>query len=637
MNESAKQVYEFGDFRLNLAKRLLQKIDGVPVSLTPRVFDTLLQLVQHSGRVLEKEALMDAIWPDQVVEENNLSQNISTLRRALGETAGAPRYIMTVPGRGYRFLPEVSLRKENAEPALVSEETVGDTAAVVEEKSGEPPTPATRTRPRWAAVLIVTILALGLALFIFWRIQAGGSHAVPNRSIAVLPFKPLVSERRDPVLEMGMADTLIAKLATIQEIIVRPLGSVRKYDAPEQDPLSAGRALQVEWVLDGDIQRLGDHVRVTTRLIRVADGFALWAGTFDQKFTDVFAVQDAISQKVVQALALQLSGEEEQRLGRRGTSNIEAYQLYLTGRYHWNKLTPPELRTSVGFFQQAIALDPQYAQAFGGLAEAYRALAITGDVPPQETMPQAKAAALQAIALDPSFAEAHASLVFIHSWFDWNWAAAEKEAKKAIELNPNSGLVHIAYAQSLSDRGRHLEAIGEAARARELDPVSLIINTIEGSILYFAGREDAAADRLQKTLELDPNFWIAHLFLGKVHAERKEFSKARAEFEKARNFSHGNSETIAMIGYVAALSGDSDKARAVLAELRTLVEQRYIPPHNIAVVYLGLGERNEALDWLEKAYQDHDVRLSFLKVDPKWNPLRSDARFATLLKRLGLH
>ena len=425
MNESPKQVYEFGDFRLSLRKRLLLKKDGAPVPLTPRVFDTLLQLVQHSGTVLDKEVLMDAIWPDQVVEENNLSQNISTLRRALGETAGAPRYIMTVQGRGYRFLPEVRVRDEDVKADFVTEGTVDLPARVIEGKPAEPSIPRANGRQAWV-IATATIVALGVALLIFWRIQAGPPQAGPNRTLAVLPFKPLVPERRDPVLEMGMADTLIAKLATIPQIIVRPLGSVRKYDAPDQDPLSAGRALEVEWVLDGDIQRLGDHVRVTTRLIKVADGSSLWAGTFDQKFTDVFSAQDAIAQKTAQALARRLSGEEEQRLARRGTSNIQAYQLYLTGRYHWNRLTPPELRTSIGFFRQAIALDPKYAQAFGGLAEAWRALAITSDVPPLETMPQAKAAALKAIALDPSLAEPHASLVFIHSWFDWDWVAARR-------------------------------------------------------------------------------------------------------------------------------------------------------------------------------------------------------------------
>ncbi len=635
MNESPKQIYEFGEFRLQLAKRLLLKRDGTPVPLTPRVFDTLLQLVRHSGEVLEKEALMDAIWPDQVVEENNRSQNISTLRRALGETAGAPRYIMTVPGRGYRFLAEVRLRDEQAESVITSEEIVGPPSKMLGERAAASSvSPPSKNGLR--LVMAIALLALGVGLLIFWRTQAVQPKPATSRTIAVLPFKALIPERRDPILEMGMADTLIAKLATIQEIIVRPLGSVRKYDAPEQDPLIAGRALGVESVLDGDIQRSGDHVRVTTRLIKVADGSSLWAGTFDQKFTDVFAVQDAISQQVAEALALQLNGEEKQRLVRHGTSNIQAYQLYLTGRYHWNKLTPPEVKTSLGFFRQAIALDPEYAQAYGGLAEAYRALAITGDVPPMETMPQAKAAALEAIALDPFFAEAHASLVFIHTWFDWDWAGAEREGKRAIELNSHSGIARIAYAQSLSDREQHEEAIGEAARARELDPVSLIINTIEGSILYFAGRQDAAAARLQKTLELDSNFWIAHLFLGKVYVQKEQYGEALAEFEKARTFSHGNSETISMIGYAAALAGDPDKARSVLTELQALSAQRYVPPHNIAVVYLGLGERDEALAWLEKAYQDHDVRLSFLKVDPKWELLRSDPRFVRLLKRLGL-
>ena len=353
-----------------------------------------------------------------------------------------------------------------------SDENVSETKREIEKPAPDRPRPTARPtsetgRPvRWIwAVIILAILGAGVSLLLLRHGQASHSSAIPSRTIAVLPFKPLVPERRDPVLEMGMADTLIAKLANSQEIIVRPLSSVRKYDALEQDPMAAGRELKVESILDGDIQRSGDHVRVTTRLIKVSDGSSLWAGTFDEKFTDVFAVQDAISQKVVQALAVQLTGEEKQRLVRHGTSDIEAYQLYLTGRYHWNKLTPPEVRTSIGFFRQAIALDPQYAQAYGGLAEAYRALAITGDERPQETMPQAKAAAIKALEIDPSLAEAHASLVFVHTWFDWDWAGAEQEAKRAIELNPNSGLARIAYAQLLSDRGRHVEAVAEAARA----------------------------------------------------------------------------------------------------------------------------------------------------------------------------
>jgi tetratricopeptide (TPR) repeat protein len=433
-----------------------------------------------------------------------------------------------------------------------------------------------------------------------------------------------------------MADSLITKLSNVREMVVRSLNSVRKYGGLEQDPLAAGRELQVNSVLEGNVQKSGDRIRVTARLIRVADGSSLWANTFDEKFTDVFSVQDAISQKVADALALRLSGEENKRLTKRYTDNVEAYQLYLTGRYHWNRLTPPEIAKSIGFFKQAIDLDPTYALAYFGLADAYGALAPTSEVPPKDILPQAKAAATKALEIDESLAEPHATLAFIHTWFDWDWAGAEREAKRAIELNPNFGLAHIAYAQLLSYRGLHQEAISEAARARDLDPLSSIINTLNGSILLYARRDDEASMTLQKTLELDPNFWIAHYFFGKTYLAKKKYSDAIAEFSKARELSGGNSLAIGMIGYGWALAGDLAKARAVLTELKSLSGQRYIPPSNVAVLCFALGEKDEAFIWLEKAYQDHDVRLSRMKVDPEWDSMRSDPRFVAILKRIGL-
>jgi TolB-like protein/Flp pilus assembly protein TadD/class 3 adenylate cyclase len=500
------------------------------------------------------------------------------------------------------------------------------------------------------AWLAVVMLCLAVAIgFWFLSHRAAGklrSASAPNASavamgsakkeIAVLPFKPLMAENRDQVLEMGMADSLITKLSNSRQIIVRALTSVRKYDGLDQDPVAAGRELQVNSVLEGNVQKLGDHIRVTTRLINVDDGSSLWAGTFNEKFTDVFSVQDAISQKVADALALHLSGQERERFTKRYTDNVEAYQLFLTGRYHLTKFIPTEIRIGIAFFNRAIDLDPKYALAYFGLAEAYRALAITSDVAPKETFPQAKEAARKAIEIDDSLAEAHASLSFTRFWFDWDWPDAEREAKRAISLNPNSSFAHIAYAHLLSDMGRHEEALSQATQARQLDPVSVLINFLEGAFLYHARRDDDAMVRLQKTLEIDPDCWPAYLFLGKIYMQRGKYSEAIATLTKAKELSHGNSETISMVGYVAALSGDMARARAVLDELNSLSTQRYIPPHSIAVVYLGLGQHDETLAWLEKAYQDHDVRLTFLKVDPKWDSFRSDPGFIAILRRIGL-
>jgi TolB-like protein/Flp pilus assembly protein TadD len=496
--------------------------------------------------------------------------------------------------------------------------------------------------PRFRSLRIPALLAAALLLvcgvwiFFHRNLPRSTISIGTEKRIAVLPFKPLLPDNRDQILELGMADTLIAKLSNSRQIIVSSLNAVRKYGGLEQDSSAAGRELQVSSVLEGNVQKVADRIRVTARLINVADGASLWAGTFDEKFTDVFAVQDAISQKVADALALRLSGEEKRRLTKRDTKNLEAYQLYLTGRYHHARLIPPEIRTAIGFYQQAIDLDPDYAPAYFGLAEANRSLAITSDVPSKDSLPQATAAARKALEIDDSLAEGHASLSFSLIWYEWDWVGGEREAKRAIALNPNSAYSHFALAHVLSDLGRHDEAIVEGARAVELDPVFFLFSALEGMFLHHARRDDEAIVRLEKTLQLDPTFWITHLTLGKVYIQQRKYPEAIAAFIKARDLSHGNSEAIASIGYAAALSGDKAKARAVLDELKGLSVQHYIPPFNVAMVYTGLGDQNEALSWLEKACEERDVRVTILKVDPRWDSLRSNPRFIAILKRIGL-
>jgi TolB-like protein/Tfp pilus assembly protein PilF len=486
------------------------------------------------------------------------------------------------------------------------------------------------------AILVTIALVVGWAFSHRHAQKVTNALTSPEKRIAVLPFKPLVPENRDQVLELGMADSLIAKLSNARKIVVRSLNSVRKYGGLEQYPLAAGRELEVDSVLEGNVQKSSDRIRVSARLINVADGSSLWANTFEEKFTDVFAVQDAISQKVADALALRLSGQEKSRLTKRYTENAEAYQLYLTGRYYWSKATPPDIRKGIAFFQQAIDLDPEYALAYAGLAAANRALAMNADVPAKDCLPQAKAAAIKAIELDDSLADAHSALSFALIWYDWDWATAEKEAKRAVALDPNSGMAHFAYAHVLSDQGRHQEAIAEIARARELDPVFFLFRALEGMMLHHAGRNDEALTRLQKTVELDSNFWATHLMLGKVYTQTQKYPEAIAEFTKARQLSGGNSESIGSIGYVEALVGDKEKARVILEELKALSSQRYIPPSNVGLVYNGLGERDEAFSCLEKACDQRDPRVTLLKVDPRWDSLRENPRFVAILKRIGL-
>jgi serine/threonine protein kinase/Tfp pilus assembly protein PilF len=465
--------------------------------------------------------------------------------------------------------------------------------------------------------------------------SAGIAASPALRTIAVLPFKPLIAEDRDASLEVGMADTLIAKLSNSRGIIVRPLGSVRKYRELDQDPVAAGRELGVDTLLEGNIQRAGDLLRVTVRLIRIPSGESLWAGTFDEKFTSIFTVHDAISQRVAEALAVQLTTGEHKRLTRRDTESPAAYELYLKGRYHWNKITFPQVRKGIEYFQQAIDIDPLYAMAYAGLAEAYRSLPINSDIPPRDAFPKAKAAAALALEIDPHLAEVHASLVFIKSWFDWDWAGAEVEAKLALDIDPNSASANRAYAHLLSATGRHQEAVLKGARARELDPLALITRTLEGQYLYYAGNDEEAAKRLTEALELDHSFWVAHLTLAKVYIRREMYSEANQSLTIAKENSGANSETTSLIGYTWALAGDERQARASLAELENLSKQRYVPPYNFAMIHNGLNESAEAFAWLEKAYDERDVRLTFINVDPKWNSFRSDSRFISLIKRIG--
>src|SRR5215471_7383688 len=575
MSSPRPQIYEFDEFRLDANRRLLLR-EGRPLTLTPRVFDTLLYFVQHANRLILKDELMRAIWADSFVEENNLSQNVSTLRRALGNRC----YILTVPGSGYRFATDIK--------------TID-----VREKQASP--------------------------------------APELRTIAVLPFKPIVEQSRDESLELGMADTLIARLSSSGKLIVRPLSSVRRYTGLEQDPQAAGRELGVESVLDGSLQRSADRIRITARLINVSDGTSLWVGTFDENATDVFAVQDAISEKVSTALAIPLSTEERRQLTKRHTENLEAYDLYLKGRYCWSKLIPPKVRRSIQFFQQAIEIDPTYALAYAGIAEAYRSLPISGDVPPHDAFPLAHAAAAKALEIDEKLADVHATLSILNSWYDWDWVAAEREARRAIELNPNSSEAHRANGLLLSTLGRQEDAIAAATRARELDPLAMLTRTHESLFLYYDGRYQEAREKLVKTLEIDPNFWIALLTLGKILVREGKYEKGIAQFDKARSFSGGNAQTISWIGYAFGLAGDLAQADAVLGELKELSTQRYVPPYNFALIYNGLGDDETTLRWLQQALTVRDVLLSaFITVDPCWDRLRENSTFKKILKGMNL-
>ncbi len=638
IDASQAPILAFGDFYVDAAKRLLLQGDGENVPLMPKAFDTLLYLVERNGKVVEKDELMSAIWADRVVEENNLTQNISALRRALGEKHGENRFIATVPGRGYKFVADVrkvDIAGKSAPSAvaiaLPPESEVPLAADIVQTPTGK------LTHRSWRSVLIVVgVLGLGATGFYLWRENASPVATAHFKTVAVLPFKPLVGENRNEALEMGMADTLINKISGSGEIIVRPFSSVRRYRSLEQDSLLAGRELGVDSILEGNIQTSGEQIRISARLIRTGDGRQLWTGQFDEKFTDIFAVQDSISERVLAALALKLNSDMHKRVTKHYTDNVEAYQLYMKGSFHASKVILPEARKGVEFYQAAIAIDPNYVLPYVGLARGYTSFSLSGDIPANEAMPKAKAAALRAVELDEALAESHVSVGLIAFWHDWNWGEAEKRYRRALELDPNNALAHFFYAHLNSNLGQHAEAIKMGKRARELDPLSLITNSVEGQFHFYAGRYGDALSRLQKTLELDPAFWHAHLILSMVYAEKGMFAEAVAEADKAAKFSGGNSQAVSMKAYALAKSGNLVEARAVLAALQELSKTRYVAPYNFAIIYNAIGETDTAFDYLEKAFAEKNVLMVFLKIDPKWNNLKNDPRYKDLLLRTGL-
>jgi DNA-binding winged helix-turn-helix (wHTH) protein/TolB-like protein/Flp pilus assembly protein TadD len=624
MNESRSQIYEFDEFRLDAGKRRLTKGNGENVALSPKVFDLLLYLVIHGGRVIEKDELMSAIWSDTIVEESNLSQNVSILRRVLGEKRGEHSFLATIPGTGYKFVCEVREIHSNSE--LSAKEIAEIKTEQANESHTSPEFAQRDIRLRVLVLSVVGLLGLGLLGLYLWREKTKPPTDFAIKTIAVLPFKSLVAEQRNEALELGMAETLIAKLAGGEEITVRPLSSVRKYTSPEQDSLLAGSELGVAAILEGTIQTWGDKIRISARLLRTGDGKQLWAGQFDEKLADLFTVQDSISEKVAGALQIPLASKGK----KHSTENIEAYQLYMRGRFHVLKLSPPEIQKGIASFQQAIELDSNYALAYAGLADAYRTIAFVSGMP--ELRQKAKAAAQKAVEIDDTLAEGHAILGSILFWHDWDWTAAENQFKRGLELNPNSADTRFAYAHLLSNMGRHTEALAEAKRARELDPLNLRIVGLEALFLTHAGRTDEALAITQKVLEMDPNFWGGYNGTAMIYIEKRMFTEAIDAAQKAKTLSPGNSIALSLGGYASAKSGKQAEARAAIEEL---LKSRYIQPYTIALVYNGLDEPDKALEWLERGFQERDPGMTFLKVDSKWNNLRDDPRFIELMKRMN--
>ena len=568
---SKTQIYSFGAFRLDPARRMLFR-EGYPIPLTPRAFDTLVALVSDHGKVISKDELLQAVWGETFVEENNLSQSISALRKSLGDDGNGNRYIATVPRKGYCFVASVTeIDSAHAIPTPgVERKEPSDASPPIEKPAQEK-----RRRPPlvWALVAILVLVSGAVAAAWIGRARQE-REAIPRiRSIAVLPLKQLSRASRDEYLGLALADSLITRLGRIEKLSVRPTAAVRSFGSETQDPVSAGRALAVEAVLDGQVQRLGDRIRVTVQLIDVSTGAALWTDKIDVESGDLFAVEDAISENLASRLASDIPRTAVARRPAGRATSREAYEAYLRGRFEWNKRTEEGFLHGAALFEQAVGLDPRYAAAYAGLADCRNFLA---------NAPAAKRAANRAIELDPDLAEAHAALGNAALFYDYDRPGAERQFRDAIRLNRSYATAHQWLAYCLVSLRRFDEALDEIRQARAIDPFSPSIATDVGDILLYARRYDDAARECRKAIEMDPHFLQGHVELGQI-------LKAKGDFEGAiREFALSERKDLLASAY--ALSGRRDEARRLLAEI-SAIRPGYAGGWQLLA---SLGERDRA-------------------------------------------
>lgn len=644
--------YAFGDFVLEPLQQRLLRHDGTALNLSPRLFSALLMFVQQQGQLLDKDTLMKALWPGLVVEENNLSQVVAALRRLLGDDAQGSRFIATVPRRGFRFVADVRALPEPAALRPSAPIAPGAPAAAAGSDTGAPgatsaaePASAAAPRPsvadtgrrrglRLALGTAAVAAALGGG---WWAAQRRPAMARGANTLAVLPFKPLSGEGRDELLELGMADSLAARLSTVPGLVVRSTGSVLRFAGLAQDPLQAARELDATWIVDGTLQRRGDDLRVTARLLNAADGTAAWSGSFDDKFAGVFDVQDRISERVMGALAPLLNATATVASGEPGgTRSVEAYQLYLTARWRAQGGRVEDIDRGIKLLERALAIDPAFAVAWTEMAWIHRRRLWNADTEPIDVFKPANQALQRALALAPGLAAAHAGTGFSRYWYDYDWPGADREFRLALAKDPNTVSAHHGLSMKLLTQGRPEEGFMHLRLARELEPMSPLFNTMEASYLIDAGRLGEARTRLDRAFDLNPRLWLAHVALGLLLLAERQSEQGIAALRQAAELGRDTTRPTAVLAVHLARLGRADEARSLLGGLLERSKSRFVAPTSIAAVQAALGEKAAALDALDRAYQVRDTRLIFLKDDPNWAGLRGEPRFAALKTRLGL-
>jgi TolB-like protein/DNA-binding winged helix-turn-helix (wHTH) protein/tetratricopeptide (TPR) repeat protein len=615
----AKAVFEFGAFRLNPAERLLLR-EQVPVRLPPKAFDALLLLVENPGHLLEKEELLTKVWPGTFVEESNLAQHISILRKALQDGENGVRYIETVPKRGYRFIAEVR--------------TLGEPAGAPE---------SARSRPRlrsltFAVAGLAVLLAASIMTLPVWKGRHGAGPD-PIQSLAVLPLRNLSGDPAQDYFAEGMTEALITDLARIPGLKVISRTSIVQYKDSHKRLPQIARELGVDGVIEGSVLLSGSRVRITAQLVRGATDQHIWARSYERDMRDLVTLEDGVSRSIAEQVRGQIAPRAPRQLASSAAVSPQAREDYLKGRYFWNRRSEADYLKAIAYFQAALSEDPQYAQAYAGLADAY---ALLGSVPNAKTprakaMPKAKEAALTALNLDDSLADAHTSLAFVEMHYEWKFLEAEREFKRAIDLDPNYSTAHQWYAFDLAAMGRLDEAVAELERARQTDPFSAIINTDAAEMLYYDRKYDEALRQARATLEMDPNFAHAHRVMERVYDQRRMFSEAIAEGKRSIELSSGDTWMLMELAQTYLLAGNKTEMQDCLRRAANIGPGGTLPDEALtATIYVSLGDIDRGWKVMENLYQGRNGGLMLLNVDPCFDVLKSDPRFQQLLQRIGL-
>ena len=625
-----------GDFRIGqwLVQPTLNSISDNESSkrVEPKMMQVLVHLAAHAGQVVSKEQLMGAAWPDTFVTDDVLLRCISELRKALSDDPREPRFIQTIAKKGYRLIAPVEWMDRSSEAAPGVEPLAGRQVAPEDLRPGR-----RVLLIGFATSLVVALLAVAYFSRQWWAARPGSGQE--KSVLLVLPFQNLSADAEQEYFSDGLTEEMITQLARLQpeRLAVIARTSSMHYKGTNKTIGQIGRELGVHYILEGSVRREGKRVRISAQLIRASDQAHVWADSYDRELSGILAVQNQVAQAVAREIRITLSAQERTRLASSRPVVPEAHESYLKGRFFWNKRTPEGLRKAIEHFERAIEIDAGYAAPYTGLADAHLLLLEHADVSPQEGLPKAKAAALKALEIDSELAEAQASMGMIRFCQEWDWAGAEKDFQRAITLNPNYVTAHHWYALLLATTGRLDEARVEIERAVKLDGLSPLMRTAAGWRVYAAARQyDQAAHELRLGIELDPLSGTARRRLGAVYLLAGKHKEAIAELRESVRLSGETPIAQADLGHAYAVAGMQAEARKVLDQLQRLSRSHYVDATRFALIYTGLGERERAMEWLEKAYERRDMGLIMLRPDPRFDPLRNDPRYQSLIRRMKL-